>query len=102
MRPEALWPAALLFYVFYVSVITSWAVFGTATPAAAARRGAGLGFVAYATYELTNWAVLRDWPAWIIPIDIAWGLALTAVSALAGKLAQRAFEARPAGREAQR
>ena len=83
-------------------IITSWAVFGTATPAAAARRGAGLGFVAYATYELTNWAVLRDWPAWIIPIDIAWGLALTAVSALAGKLAQRAFEARPAGREAQR
>ena len=102
MRPEALWPAALLFYVFYVSVITSWAVFGTATPAAAARRGAGLGLGAYATYELTNWAVLRDWPAWIIPIDIAWGLALTAVSALAGKLAQRAFEARPAGREAQR
>ena len=99
MRPEAWWPAALLFYLFYVSVIAAWAVFGTGAPSAAARRGAGLGFVAYTTYELTNWAVLRDWPAWIVPIDIAWGIALTAVSALAGKLAQRAVGGRPAGRK---
>ncbi len=99
MRPEALWPAALFFYVFYVSVIAAWAVFGTTGPVAAARRGAGLGFVAYTTYELTNWAVLRDWPAWIVPIDIAWGVALTAVSALAGKLTQRAVGGRRAGRD---
>lgn len=99
MRPEAWWPAALFFYVFYVSVTAAWAVFGTEAPATAARRGAGLGFVAYTTYELTNWAVLRDWPAWIVPIDIAWGVALTAVSALAGKLTQRAFGGRRAGRE---
>ena len=99
MRPEAWWPAALLFYLFYVSVIAAWAVFGTRAPSAAARRGAGLGFVAYTTYELTNWAVLRDWPAWIVPIDITWGIALTAVAALAGKLAQRAVGGRPAGRK---
>lgn len=92
MAPEAFWPAALLFYVFYVSVIVAWAVFGAEAPAAAARRGAGLGFVAYTTYELTNWAVLRDWPGWIVPVDIAWGVALTAAAALAGKLAQRALQ----------
>ena len=89
MRPEAFWPAAALFYAFYVAVIVGWAVLGTHNARAAARRGAGLGFVAYATYELTNWAVLRDWPAWIVPIDIAWGIVLTAVAALAGKLAQQ-------------
>ena len=92
MRPEAFWPAALLFYAFYVAVIVAWAVLGTEDPRAAARRGAALGFVAYTTYELTNWAVLRDWPAWIVPIDVAWGVALTAVAALAGKLAQRSLE----------
>ena len=70
-------------------MIVGWAVLGTQSARAAARRGAGLGFVAYATYELTNWAVLRDWPAWIVPIDIAWGVVLTAVAALAGKLAQQ-------------
>jgi uncharacterized membrane protein len=89
MRPEAFWPAAALFYAFYVAVIVAWAVLGTQSPQAAARRGAALGFVAYTTYELTNWAVLRDWPAWIVPVDIAWGVVLTAVAALAGKLAER-------------
>ncbi len=89
MRPEAFWPAAALFYAFYVAVIVAWAVLGTQSPQAAARRGAALGFVAYTTYELTNWAVLRDWPAWIVPVDVAWGVILTAVAALAGKLAQR-------------
>ena len=87
MRPEAFWPAAALFYFFYVAVIVVWAVLGTESGPAAARRGTALGFVAYTTYELTNWAVLRDWPAWIVPIDIAWGVVLTAVAALAGKLA---------------
>ena len=92
MRPEAYWPAAALFYAFYVAVIVTWAVLGTEGPRAAARRGAALGLVAYTTYELTNWAVLRDWPAWIVPIDVAWGVVLTAVAALAGKLAQRSLQ----------
>ncbi len=91
-RPEVLWPAALLFYAFYVAVTVAWAVLRSEGPLHAARRGAGLGLVAYATYELTNWAVLRDWPAWIVPIDIAWGVALTAAAALAGKVAQRGVE----------
>lgn len=89
MRPDAYWPAAALFYAFYVAVIVGWAVLGAQSAQAAARRGAGLGFVAYATYELTNWAVLKDWPAWIVPVDIAWGVVLTALAALAGKLAQQ-------------
>ncbi len=91
-RPEVLWPAALLFYAFYVAVTVTWAVLRSNGPLHAALRGAGLGLVAYATYELTNWAVLRDWPAWIVPVDIAWGVALTAAAALAGKLAQRSVE----------
>lgn len=90
MREEAFVPAAALFYAFYVAVTTGWAVLGAGSPGGAARRGAGLGFVAYATYELTNWAVIRGWPAWIVPVDLAWGVVLTAVAALAGKAAERA------------
>jgi hypothetical protein len=41
MRPEALWPAALLFYVFYVSVITAGGLRHW-TPAAARRGLRGL------------------------------------------------------------
>ena len=42
--------------------------------------------------QLTNWAVLRGWPGWIVPVDVAWGVVLTASAALAGKLAQQSVE----------
>ena len=80
-------PAAALFYAMYVAVIFVHAVRRAPTVALAARSGAALGFVAYATYELTNWAVLRDWPASLVPIDVAWGVALTAVAAAVGRMA---------------
>jgi uncharacterized membrane protein len=83
--PEVYWPAAGLFYAFYVAAIVIYAVRGASTPAAAARRGAALGLVAYGTYELTNWAVLRDWPARLVPVDLAWGIVLTAVAGCAGR-----------------
>ena len=41
--------------------------------------GALFGFFCYMTYDLTNWATLKDWPALISFIDMAWGtfLAMT-------------------------
>jgi uncharacterized membrane protein len=84
-RPVVLWPAAGLFYTLYVVAIVIHAELGAVGAGDAARRGAGLGLVAYGTYELTNWAVVRDWPAVIVLPDIAWGVALTCAAAVAGK-----------------
>ena len=42
----------------------------------AAINGAALGFVAYATYDLTNLATLRDWPVLVTVVDITWGTVL--------------------------
>lgn len=84
MAPSANPVAAGIFYVFYATVTTGWAT-ATPTAKAAGLRGAGLGLVAYATYELTNWAVLRDWPAWLVPVDVAWGVVLTGTSAWVGR-----------------
>lgn len=84
-RPDVHWPAAALFYAMYVTAILAYAVVGRHDRWTALRRGAGLGGVAYATYELTNWAILRDWPVALVSVDIAWGVVLTAVAALAGK-----------------
>ena len=36
-------------------------------------RGAAFGFFTYATYGLTNWAVVEKWPTRITFDDIAWG-----------------------------
>jgi len=85
-RTEVLWPAAALFYAMYVVAVVAYAVTGSSSPSSALRRGAALGLVTYATYELTNWAVVREWPALLVPIDVGWGVALTAVVGLAGKL----------------
>lgn len=87
MRPAPYWPAALAFYAVYVGAIVVHAVGPASGPRQAAWRGAGLGLLAYATYELTNWAVLRDWPARLVPIDVGWGVVLTAASAAAGRWA---------------
>lgn len=42
--------------------------------------GALFGAVAYATYDLTNQATIRNWPVMITLMDIAWGAILTGVS----------------------
>ena len=89
-RPDVFLPAAALFYGLYIAATVGYAVLKADGPAAAARRGAALGLVAYGTYELTNWAVLRDWPALLVPVDIAWGVVLTATAAFVGKVAQGA------------
>ena len=79
--------AAALFYLQYVLVLVFWAVLPSTDVRMAAKRGLGLGWVAYATYELTNWAVIEGWPAALVPIDIAWGLLLTSTVAAVGRWA---------------
>lgn len=86
-RPDVVVPAAALFYAFYLGATYWQAVRGAASVAVAGRRGAWLGLTAYATYELTNWAVIRDWPAWLVPIDLAWGVVLTGAVAAVGRWA---------------
>ncbi|MGC6419083.1 MAG: DUF2177 family protein [Bradymonadia bacterium] len=75
-----LW-AAVLFYLQYVAVIIGFAVLPSRTLKQACLRGLGIGWLAYATYELTNMAVISGWPAQLILIDICWGLVLTTTAA---------------------
>ena len=49
--------------------------------------GLFFGFVCYMTYDLTNYATLKDWPLKLGFVDIAWGSFVTAlVSLLAYKI----------------
>ena len=47
-------------------------------------RGALFGFVAYATYDLTNLSTLANWPVNITIIDMIWGTVLNSVVAVVG------------------
>lgn len=74
------WIAAIVFYLLYIVGILVFAVFPGIEAGSfwkALSLGAFFGFMAYATYDLTNLAVVRDWPLTITIIDIIWGTFLT-------------------------
>ena len=47
--------------------------------------GGMFGFFAYATYDLTNLATLKNWPLGVALMDMAWGTLVSAGAAAAGK-----------------
>ena len=87
MRPQPLYGAAAMFYVAYIAGLVwlvSWPAFVAGAPADALVKGAVLGALAYGTYEFTNMATLKLWSWKMVALDLAWGTALTGVSAWAG------------------
>jgi len=44
--------------------------------------GLVFGFVAYATYDLTNLATVKGWPLVVTVIDLVWGSVLSLVISL--------------------
>jgi uncharacterized membrane protein len=47
-------------------------------------RGAVLGLTAYATFDLTNLAIIQGWTLAVTLVDIAWGTLASALASLAG------------------
>ncbi len=83
-------PAALAFYALYPAGLLIFALAPHSADPAWSRTillGALFGFFAYATYDLSNLATLRNWPIRLTVVDMAWGTLLSALSAGAGKTA---------------
>lgn len=83
--------AAAAFYLIYLAGVIVFVVTPAASTRSALARGALFGLVAYATYDLTNQATLRDWPWHVTVIDLCWGASVTAAS---GAFARWAVEPR--------
>jgi uncharacterized membrane protein len=86
--------AAAGFYLFYVVGIVFFAVMPALRGGGltmALFNGALLGAVAYATYDMSNYATLKNWPLTMVVVDIAWGAVLTGVSAGLGFWITRAL-----------
>lgn len=84
---------AAAFYALYCIGIVHFAVapgLEQGSAPVALGNGALLGFLAYGTYEATNYATLRGWDWRMVAVDLVWGTALTAGAALAGYFAGRA------------
>lgn len=86
LRPDINWTAALIFYLLYIVGILIFATLPALEKKSlhqAVLLGALFGFFAYATYDLSNLATLKDWPVKIVFVDILWGMVLTASVAAA-------------------
>ncbi|PIR85361.1 DUF2177 domain-containing protein [Candidatus Kaiserbacteria bacterium CG10_big_fil_rev_8_21_14_0_10_45_20] len=80
------WVAAIIFYLIFIVGILVFAVLPGIEAQSLVKTVvlAGLfGFIAYATYDLTNLATLEGWPLSIVIVDMVWGAVLSATVATA-------------------
>jgi len=93
LSPKVNWPAAMLFYLLFIFgllILVVRPALLAGVPGRAFVWGALLGLVAYATYDLTNLATIKDWPLLVTVIDLVWGTVLGgSVSGLAALLGRR-------------
>ncbi|MBL8031194.1 MAG: DUF2177 family protein [Candidatus Doudnabacteria bacterium] len=81
MKSDVNWLAAVIFYLIFIVGLVVFVV----QPAMAKGSwvhalvfGALFGLVCYATYDLTNLAVAKDWPLLVTVVDLIWGAVLAA------------------------
>ena len=87
MNEETNFSIAAIFYLIYVA-----GVFWFATRAGIKSEsilitilsGAFLGLLAFGTYEITNYVILKDWNINLVIVDTLWGIIITSLMALVG------------------
>jgi uncharacterized membrane protein len=93
LTPNPIWPAAVLFYLlFIVGILVFVVVPGLKDDSIknTALRAALFGLITYSTYDLTNQATVKDWPAIVTVVDMVWGTVLSvSVSLVSLKVAMR-------------
>jgi uncharacterized membrane protein len=81
MKPEVNWAAAVVFYLIFIAGLVVFVISPAVEKASwkhALLFGALFGLVCYATYDLTNLAVAKDWPLLVTIVDMIWGTVLAA------------------------
>ncbi len=92
MSPQPRLAAAAAFYLLYpigLVIFAVWPGVNADSVLRAAWLGALFGLFAYGTYDLTNLAVVRNWPVSLSFIDMAWGTLASGVASAGGAAALR-------------
>jgi uncharacterized membrane protein len=87
LRDDTQWGAALAFYLIYVAAIVVLCVIPAVEKSSVVRAmvlGGVFGLAAYAAFDLTSLALLKGFPAGVVPVDLAWGVVLTGSVSVAG------------------
>ena len=87
LRSQPNLAAAAAFYLIYVVgmvVLVVLPALSYRSVHTAIWRGVVLGLTAYATFDLTNLAIISGWTLTVSLVDMAWGTTATALACLAG------------------
>jgi uncharacterized membrane protein len=87
MAAQPNFTAAALFYVIYLIGLLVLVVVPAGRAYSlvqAVGMGALFGLVCYASYDLTNQAVTKNWPSIVTIVDLTWGVFITTVVAVVG------------------
>jgi len=87
LKDDVNWVAALIFYLIYIVGIFFFAILPAVennSVVTAIIYGAFLGFLCYATYDLTNLATLKGFPLKVALVDMVWGTILTGLVSVSG------------------
>jgi uncharacterized membrane protein len=85
MSDKVNWLPAVLFYLLFIVGVLLLVVLPAVDRDSWIRAmllGGLLGMVAYATYDLSNLATIKNWPVVVTIVDIVWGTTLSAILAL--------------------
>ena len=86
--------AAAVFYIFYVSGIYWFGTLAglrTGSVLTSILSGSFLGLLAYATYEVTNFSLIKGWTVQMVVLDTAWGGTLGGLTAAVGYYVNKAM-----------
>lgn len=81
------WLAAIIFYLIFIAGICFFAIYPAIEKKSiyvAIFYGLLFGFFTYSTYDLTNYATLKDWPLKVVLVDIIWGSVLSSLVSISG------------------
>ncbi len=81
MKPDVNWGAAIIFYLIFIAGLVVFVIAPAMEKSSwkhVVLLGALFGLVCYATYDLTNLALTKDWPLLVTIVDLIWGAVLSA------------------------
>jgi uncharacterized membrane protein len=73
------WASASFVYIIVVAGIMFFVLPKATSTLQAGLYGAIFGFATYGIYEFTNYALLLNWPAKMVFVDLAWGIVLCTI-----------------------
>ena len=87
MKEDTNFSIAAIFYFVYVAGVfwfASRAGIKSESFSVAIFSGAFLGLLAFGTYEITNYVILKDWKLELVLVDTLWGIVITGSMAYIG------------------